>query len=386
MPLRVKFDQLPAGYALTAARPGERASIVVSEFTSSEDGALFVGRLEGLPNDVLNALPADKRVVPSQVDNLLAIIDRDGTATVYLNEIPFIGSVRVKRPIKAGEAISSSDIADVARLQLGGITILPTNGIVLLFSCGWRKGLFFDLAPISGPGEHTRPRSYDLELKLGQCYAYLLFQHLFSITEDTWKRLLSKGWFPFIRLSVPLVKKLVAYARDGLEVDDLVPDVEQELRADHEGRLERWRTHPILSRHFVPLSTALSRYLECDYCSTISILFTKIEGVLRTHHLLGSPTRTPSQARLAAAAVSSVDASERPYCLLLPQRFRQFLKEVYFADFDPTAPAGVSRHTVGHGVVPADAYSPKHAAIAILILDQLAHFLTAEQREADGAR
>src|SRR5208337_4431367 len=53
MPYQVKLDFTPAGYALESATPGERADVAVREFTSSEDGELFISRLEGFPSDIL---------------------------------------------------------------------------------------------------------------------------------------------------------------------------------------------------------------------------------------------------------------------------------------------------------------------------------------------
>ena len=46
MPIEIKLKEVSVGYAQTSAQKGENASIIVREFTSSEDGDLFISRLE----------------------------------------------------------------------------------------------------------------------------------------------------------------------------------------------------------------------------------------------------------------------------------------------------------------------------------------------------
>ena len=85
MPYEITFDNIPAGYSLSSSKKGETGTIQVSvrEFTSSEDGDLFISRLEGFPAEIVSKLPP--RISPSQIDHLLAIIRIDKTATVYVN-------------------------------------------------------------------------------------------------------------------------------------------------------------------------------------------------------------------------------------------------------------------------------------------------------------
>ncbi len=46
MPYQFKLDFTPAGYALESATPGQVSTVAAREFTSSEDGELFISRLE----------------------------------------------------------------------------------------------------------------------------------------------------------------------------------------------------------------------------------------------------------------------------------------------------------------------------------------------------
>jgi hypothetical protein len=53
----VRLDAPPAGYALESATEGQTAHVAVREFTSSEDGKVFISRLEGIPQQLLSLLP-----------------------------------------------------------------------------------------------------------------------------------------------------------------------------------------------------------------------------------------------------------------------------------------------------------------------------------------
>jgi hypothetical protein len=53
MPIDIDLGNPPAGYSLTAARPGAQVAVQYLEFTSSEDGQHFIKRLEGIPTDIL---------------------------------------------------------------------------------------------------------------------------------------------------------------------------------------------------------------------------------------------------------------------------------------------------------------------------------------------
>lgn len=63
-------------------------------------------------------------------------------------------------------------------------------------------------------------------------------------------------------------------------------------------------------------------------------------------------------------------------CLLLPEKFKEYLKSVYFAGFDSTSvpcDSGIalSRHSVAHGVAAPNTFTPIEAATTFLVLHQL---------------
>ena len=63
------------------------------------------------------------------------------------------------------------------------------------------------------------------------------------------------------------------------------------------------------------------------------------------------------------------------YCLLMLEKFEMYLNAVKFAGFDPVKPVGVSRHTIGHGVVDTNECDEKSVAIGFLTLHHLYYSL-----------
>jgi hypothetical protein len=146
MPYEVSLDALPAGRALHRARPGESLAVQTTGFLTPEDGNDLITLLEAISNCFPSIVGVKGKFFESQVDNLLAIVRPDKTATVYCNEIQLIAEVRAKRRIFPGEEVFKGDIADIGRLQLkdktGSDIELPSDaGIQLLFTAGWRRGL-----------------------------------------------------------------------------------------------------------------------------------------------------------------------------------------------------------------------------------------------------
>ena len=98
MQYEIKLENPPAGYAMTAAHANEQVQVCFREFTSTEDGQHLIQRLEGLPSTILKSLPTEIR--PSSIDNMLAICNRGGQATVYVNELKLQAAVRAAGQLK----------------------------------------------------------------------------------------------------------------------------------------------------------------------------------------------------------------------------------------------------------------------------------------------
>ena len=380
VPIEIDFgDQVPAGVVLAAPRPGdEYFPAARSGFTSTEDGQDFIRLLEGWPEDVLRRLLPQERVMPSQVDHMLVIFRRDGKADVFINNLEPIIHAQASRSIKAGEGVTKDDVADIERYELG-VPIPDDAGFLYVFSVGWRKGYFFDfgpMAPTEIPKEPDcqpskyQPREYEVTAVLAQAYNQVLFQERFSISADEWDALFAAKWFPFIGLGTNKIDSLLNYIRTGWDPDELLDEIAAMIKDRVPKTLDSWSKQPSFAPHMEILERALERFQDDDFVSCTGLLFPRIEGMLRTHHSSLGQKKKPSPQNLSASAVASKIENEGS--LLLPRHFLKYLREVYFAYFNPnTQRIDVSRNSVGHGVASTEEFNRKSSAISILMINQL---------------
>lgn len=372
MPWEIKFDNLILGYLVTAGRPGEEVTVQDVEFASSEDGGHFITLLEGIPSQILQKISATPPIMPSSVDHMLVIVRPDKTCTAYINELKIIALMQTKRAANAGETIFKNDIADIREIRFEGIDIPNEYGVLYLFSIGWRKGMYYDFSPLR-PNEGLK-RTYDLNRKIAQFHLYLMFQDRFKISEETWNKMFTQGWFPFISLTQACIKNIINYANNSWCIDDALETISNEVKDGLPKWLGKWKRLAQFSDHFELLEKAVERFQNRDFISTVAILYPRIEGVMRSRHKSVSPNQNRKQKNLVTSTLSGVDPDLNPKLLLLPNKFSKYLDEVVFADFDPNNPKGLSRNTVSHGVADAAGFSEKSACIGFLILNQLTYY------------
>ena len=363
MPYTVALDKPPAGYSMTVARGGEKVGVSYREFVSFEDGEKLISRLEGFPTILLKQIP-NPDLKPSTVDHLFAVIKSDGNCQVFVNECEIVAKTRVRRDIKKGEAIYESDIVDYQEVVFKGVEVAPDAGIAVVFSVGWRKGFYYDFGPLQA---ETILRDYSIWETLGVLHNYLCFQEYFKISDDEYRRLFDKLWFPFIGLKKETVTKLLSHIRGGWDPDELMEVVQEEVRQGIDGMLARWKKHPSLSEHSELLERACERFKSGDYLSCSAVLYPRIEGILRSI----SRCTGGGYTQRALAKAPSDQASTVSISRVLPDKFVEYLREVYFRNFDPEYPDHISRNTVGHGVAPQSLYDSKAASIGLLVVEQI---------------
>jgi hypothetical protein len=375
MPYNIVLDVLPAGIALTSVRDGGEVRVAFREFTSSEDGDLFIQRLEGITNDILRKLPPEIKV--SAIDHMLVVIRRDRSAIVYVNELKFILQIRTKRAINKDEPVFQDDIAEIESLSFGDeLKISNDVGLIFVFSTGWRKGLFFDFGAFHKPPKQI---NYDPEKLFGHYFAYLGFQHLFKLNDDEWNNLFAQMWFPFVTLKTPTVQRMLGYVKSNIPVDDLLEKIIDEVQLSINVMLERWKGSSILRNHIGLIGHAAERYMQKDYISATTILYTRIEGIMRDVLQMASSGKKASAKNLAETITSQKEYSDVGRNILLPRMFHKYLDDVYFRNFNPDQPTEISRHSVAHGVAKPQDFSAKAATIGLLLLDQLFYFLPSEK-------
>jgi hypothetical protein len=283
--------------------------------------------------------------------------------------------MRSKISVKAGQAIYRDDIADIKKLVFNDIEVPNDVGVMALFSVGWRKGLFYDLVPLP---HGTEKRDYDLNQLLGGYYAYLTFQERFKIPDSEWESLLQTGWFPFITLNNDLISGIINHNRESWNVDDLLPRIHEDVLKRLPDGLKIWANIKAFKPHMDFISKSAEHYQKNDAMSCISVLYPRIEGIMREYQSIqGQPEKASQQDLSGTVLPTNADSQKHQYTPLLPLRFHQYLNEVYFANFDPIKKNNtLSRNTIGHGVATKENFDIKGATLGFLILDQLSYYFS----------
>ena len=252
-----------------------------------------------------------------------------------------IASIKTRSDLVKGQAVFDYDIVDVERLEYQGVSVPPDHGVLVVFSKGWRKGLYFDFEPLP-PMEKERVE--DLWISLGRCYGYLLFQEFHAISEQAWAALFAAKWFPFVGLKPTTIKEMIGWVNSAQSADEVLPTAAEEVRARLPSLRKLWATHAIFSDHKTILDAAADRFEARDWIAANSILYSRIEGVLRNVSKLSNQARlTQSELAKAPLLASGLTRSSR----LLPHMFQKYLQEIYFETFDPKIPSNISRNSLG---------------------------------------
>ena len=373
MRCQIQLPEPIIGFSESCARSGEKVKVRWMEFTSSEDGDKFVRRLEELQACLISKIPGCPS--PSQIDHLLAVVGPDLHATIIVNELQPLVHIRAKRDVNPGDPLLMDHILDVGRMNLG-VSTPGDHAIVFIFSLGWRKSLFFDFGALSKP---PILRTYDLEVLLGQQYAYLLFQDQFKISELQWQNLFEAHWFPFRHLPHDIVRRMLNLASQSWPIDEILedPKLEEAILAA-QNRPQNALQSSAFAEHRDLLVHAFERYAAQDYQSCVALLYPRIEGILRSIQAQVG-TGSPTAAGVVDTATLRYEQALGSRTMLLPDKFRDFLTHVYFRGWHPgDPPEHVSRHTVSHGVAPVEKFDRKAAMVGILTVLQIGLYLDPE--------
>jgi len=359
-----------AGLCMQSAFPGEEVLIEYAGFHSSSEGDFFARATSSLTEQFLKELGRQ----PFEVDHLLVVLDFDGKAEIYFNELKIEMTVRSRKAVVAGEQIFKNQVAEIVSVELG-VEIPPTSAFFFVFSQGWRKGLLFDF----GPFQNERPtRRFDIGPSLGIAYANLLFHERFVLAESEWSDLIARGWFLFLGLPDAAAERMVEFLRSGKDLELLLPEIESQIPEIADQAIAASKSNTVYSSHTTFLERALERFKAGDFVSAAHILFPRIEGMLRSYHAASQSITRPTQRVLLDTAFPQTLATRFQYSMLRPDQFSSFIGKVIFPDFDWKNPSGSTRHTVGHGVVGTNELTSRSVSIAFLTVHHLLFALPAQ--------
>ncbi|XAM00699.1 hypothetical protein OT109_04770 [Phycisphaeraceae bacterium D3-23] len=335
---------------------------------TSDNSSFFYQALRGVSEAYLSKLPYQYRFPEHKVHNLIAVIRQDRTCEVAINQWDGIAECRTKRSVEKGEPISEDDLLGVESLSKIDIEVPDDSGVLFVHTYSWRRALYFDYGPWV-PGVESSPRPAVSKL-MGAATTLLMFQDRTNCSDSQWNEFFNQGWFPFITLQNRTVSKMQSYSAEKWPIDELLDEVRSDLLPRLPAIKVKARNSDIASGHAELICRAIDHYLNGDDLSAVAIMYPRLEGILRSC-AAGSKNNKNSQASLSRAPGLLSEAAGLNATILMPERFEQYLREVYFASFDPNTPGAVNRNTVSHGVAPEQLMDTKAATLSLLILEHI---------------
>jgi hypothetical protein len=378
MQYKIILNDLPTGFI---CRVEDNEIYTKSKgFVSSDNKEIFE-KMGGFITSILRELQIE--LIP--IDNFLAVIERDHTTSIYINELKVNVVVQLKNDdeIEIGKNLINDEIVNIRKVIIEGISI-PNNAAFIFLSPLLRGGgchvIVYDFIPVSP--HNLKSRGYDIEKELGEIYSYLLFQHLYEIVDDEWDKLFDKQWFPFASLGEKTITNMLGKIRNGLCIDSLTEEIAVKVKEEIEHTKRRIQNNPFINAHSPIIESGIERFLAEDYISSINTIYTQIEGIMKTSHFRVNPSiklnKDLSQKDLVTSTIKGSENKDTKRDLLLPDRFETYLNDVYFKGFkrkDAGLIQSLSRNTINHGVAAPDLYDLKGAVLGILILDQLSFYI-----------
>lgn len=95
--------------------------------------------------------------------------------------------------------------------------------------------------------------------------AYLMNAEIASMDRETWDFLIGRGWFPFIGLPRRISWNLVGFARPGIDLAVVLPEVVEAVGAAVPRFREAWTQSELFGPHRDLLLRALERFEAGDY-------------------------------------------------------------------------------------------------------------------------
>lgn len=371
----IKLDKPLVGFAVESVKTGEspgKVNVAIKQFLTVYNGDFFYNCLDSISQLFLSEWKMREHKNESCINNCLILVGRENIAHVHIN-CPIFFNIIGKRDITKGEFIFKDDFADITSVDFPGVDINNDWDIFFVFSNGWRRALYFD---VTSRQPNISCEKGDFKTIAASLYAYMIFPEVFRLDEATAKKLFDKGWFPFIQLLGWRYGELYNHAINDFPFDD----IERKIIDSFEENLikkmySRWITKATFKEHSAIIEAGINYYLKGEYIAAISILYPRIEGLMR--HLCLGEVKKPHVADLIKKLKETGVEKSGGAGLFLPLGFGEYLKAFYFKNFDEdTGELDLSRHTIAHGVAKADDFNRIKAFQAILILDQISYFVS----------
>lgn len=303
---------------------------------------------------------------------------------VYLNdEVRVRAGARVKYgAVQAGDPIRANDLYDLTDLRLEGVRE-GQDGFFWVTQEPSRFALYFDLVPVHN-GEEMQAGAREAlhkEIMDGMAQEHLrgFLRLAFEDNAGVQERMAGDGWVPApVLLPEPWRSMCRAYGegREG-DAEMLAAAAFTPERVDT--MLEAWCADEPFASERVFLETAVRRYFDGDYISSVSVALPRLEGIanrVRRDNQLRAENSV-SKAMGDLDGLSSGPTRGRWLWGQVLERFEAFVERFLDRHTSARAQGPIfvrGRHGHAHGASDASVYDRKYALQVLLAVDAL-HFI-----------
>lgn len=366
------------GFSLEAKRTTEKEEkikICQRAFLTDIDGDFFNCCLDQISKMFLNEWKIREKTNESSISNCLILINNKNSAKIYIN-LPTTMKIIAKKRLRAGGPVTREDIADIREIVFTepDLEKAAYSGIIYIFSVGWRRALYYDFTSMAAGGS-TFSNINNIGSLLASFYVQIIFPEIHRRYPEIKVVLIKSGWFPFIRILGKNFDSLCEAIKNNFSLSDVSIEVvnsfdDQSLN----DMVNAWMTKKLFKNHETIIRKGIDEFLEGDYISSIHILYSRIEGLMR-YIYLGEEQKANS-VNLAKKLASIGKQNSNEFGLFLPEDFNEYLKGFYFSSFDlEKGDLNLSRHSLAHGVAKDSEFNKIRAFQAILILDQISFYI-----------
>ena len=217
---------------------------------------------------------------------------------------------------------------------------------------------------------------------LAGLYRYLSFQHIYAQlgAGSQSQEIFRDGWFPFLEIIANEYRTLSRAYQAKFNIENVVKDLVKRFDGQRLSKVvTKWWRNAIFANKKSILESGIEAFLQDTSSGNITCIKTllpEIEGVIRLQHFHDIGEDKKFDEFLSHLLEKGRHKTGSDYTLFLPLHFVTYLRDVLFAPFSlKEGQIPLSRHSSGHGVAAAKAYTRERALQAILVLDQIWYYI-----------
>lgn len=305
----------------------------------------------------------------SQINQVLAILDSDGKATIYVDNFPLLKSVILnKGKPKLPALVYESEIEDIIDVKFKDdfVDITPNDGskVLCLIREGFAFILFWDFTG-------TLKQSDFCSTLAAKC-SMLTFPSAYDFyNKKSFLKFIKYGWYPFAGLTEGELRYLVT--RGGQPTKLWLKKLLPQARLDN--MLDMWLQKETFKQKEPILRSAINNFLKGDHIASIKILVTEIEGLISVAYSLEKNKKLTYKDKEVCKYLAE-KAGRLPRNRLNHIGFIEYLsKSIYRHGMTEQNRNQLTRHSTTHGRADNAAYDLERNIQIILTINQLFYYL-----------